>query len=64
MDITKACTQCGKEFVIEFEYEDFVKWQNGAMIQDAFPYLTPAEREFAFLTGICGECFDNLFPVC
>lgn len=40
------------------------QWKNfslGAMIQDAFPNLTPSEREF-ILTGYTQEDWDKLFP--
>lgn len=31
--------------------EQYQAWQGGQLIQDAFPQLSPADREF-FLTGI------------
>lgn len=36
------------------------RWENGAYIQDAFPMLTPEQREF-IKTGITPEEWDNLF---
>ena len=33
-------------------------WKNGMLIQNAFPYLTPSEREF-FLTGLSTETEIN-----
>lgn len=36
-------------------------WENGALIQDAFPNLTPAQREF-ILTGIVDDEWDKTFP--
>ena len=39
---------------------DLDSWQNGALIQDAMPYLSADEREI-LISGICGECFDNMF---
>jgi hypothetical protein len=37
-------------------------WDNGrgAFVQDAFPMLTPPERE-RLVTGICGPCWEALF---
>jgi hypothetical protein len=43
------------------ETADFEAWKGGKPIQDAFPYLAPSLREI-LMTGICGECFDKLFP--
>lgn len=37
-----------------------VKWNNGALIQHAFPNLTAAEREF-LLTGSTPEEWDEIF---
>ena len=37
------------------------RWQNGALIQDAFPNLTPEQRDF-ILTGLTPEEWDALFP--
>jgi hypothetical protein len=37
--------------VIRADPNDFWKWKDGALIQDAFPYLSADEREF-IVTGI------------
>ena len=39
---------------------DLDAWQNGTLIQDAMPYLSADDREI-LISGICGECFDNMF---
>lgn len=53
-----------KEFNSAYTYaavtESVHKWLNGAKIQDAFPYMTPDEREL-LLTGIGPEEWDDLF---
>ncbi len=36
-------------------------WENGAKVQDAFPNLTPSQREF-ILTGITDDEWDETFP--
>lgn len=38
--------------------EQFVSWQNGALIQNAMPKLSPEEREF-LLTGTTQEEWDE-----
>lgn len=36
-------------------------WESGAKVQDAFPNLTPSQREF-ILTGITDDEWDVAFP--
>ena len=40
--------------------DQFVAWEKGALIQDAFPNLTPDEREF-LKTGITPDEWDVMF---
>jgi hypothetical protein len=40
--------------------EDYKAWENGTLIQNAFPYLTPGEREF-LMTGITASEWDEIF---
>lgn len=40
----------------------FTRWINGELIQNAFPMLNAAEREFV-MNGITPEEWDSLFPV-
>ena len=43
------------------QYEKGLKeYNNGALIQNAFPFLSPNEREF-LLTGLFEEEWDGLF---
>ena len=37
------------------------KYNNGALIQDAFPNLTASQREF-IMTGMTDDDWDNMFP--
>mgnify|MGYP003321401146 CR=1 FL=1 len=39
--------------------EDAVKWRDGALIQNAFPYLYPNEREL-LITGFLPEDWENM----
>lgn len=42
--------------------KELQNYNNGTMlIQEAFPYMTAADRE-RFLTGYCEECWNKLFP--
>lgn len=54
------CPFCGKRQYVTVEQEDYAKYVGGEHAQEAFPYLTPAEREI-IISGICEECWDNLF---
>ena len=56
-----TCIQCDRDYVIFVYPEDIVKREEGAYIQDAFPYLSAGEREL-MISKICGSCFDEMFP--
>ena len=53
MQITRVSPFSGKENTMELDVKvhQFVAWERGELIQDAFPNLTPDEREF-IKTGI------------
>lgn len=54
------CVNCGLPVEIEADAQDYRDWQNGKLAQDAFPYLTPGEREM-FISRICDTCWDSMF---
>ena len=58
MTIECVCPFCGKVQLIRVNSEDYDKWENGELIQRAFPYLTPSQRE-AIMTGICDKCWPS-----
>ena len=43
---------------LDITVEQFENWQNGMLIQDAMPNLTPDEREF-LMTGILPHEWDE-----
>jgi hypothetical protein len=56
------CALCGTVYSIIYNRKDMVDWMAGVKyIQDALPYLTPAEREL-LISQTCGDCFDKMFP--
>ena len=62
-----SCEQCGHELTIPDTDENAVlvmkcrfPSEGGVLVQDAFPSLSPEERE-QMISGICGKCFDSLF---
>lgn len=61
LTITKRSTLTGIVHTMTFENaspEEFKAWQDGALIQHAFPRLEAWEREF-ILTGITPEEWDE-----
>lgn len=59
--ITITCEHCGKEKTIWVNELDFCDFALGdILVQEAFPYLTPAEREM-FISQTCEECWDRMF---
>lgn len=64
--IARECMICGKKTTREFDDTGgrFTKgwnaWVRGALIQRAFPFLSPEDREF-LMTGMCPECQERFF---
>ena len=58
--IVTACPCCGEANFIEANESDYWDWKDGALVQDAFPYLTPNERE-ALISGLCPWCWEQTF---
>jgi len=47
---------------IDITIEQYIKWQEGALIQDVMPDLTPDEREF-LITGLAPGEYEDMFYV-
>lgn len=58
--ILTTCPICGESYEITVEFADYLDWQSGELVQNAFPYLFPEEREM-LLSGICPECWERVF---
>ena len=61
-EIKVTCYRCKREFTLKVRVEDYLTFDmpNRLMIQDIFPYLTPAEREL-LLSNTCEECWNKMF---
>jgi DNA polymerase II large subunit len=62
VSIRGKCRSCTNviEFTVSTEgFNDY--FQNGKKVQDAFPTLTSAQREY-LISGICDQCFNRMFP--
>lgn len=51
---------CNQSEKLLLDEEALIKWHYGMFIQEAFPDLTPAEREL-IMTGTHNDCFEMLF---
>lgn len=58
--ITTTCPFCGHTNEVAANEADYWDWQDGALVQDAFPYLTADEREM-LVSGICPTCWEKTF---
>ena len=54
------CIKCHDVHILLVDSEDYAAWRQGELIQNAMPYLSPAEREI-LISGFCGRCFDEMF---
>ena len=58
--VITVCPFCGHANEVMVNEDDYWNWQDGAFVQDAFPYLSPDEREM-LISGICPKCWDATF---
>jgi hypothetical protein len=60
--VQQTCTGgCGVTYTTTVLGPDLFRWRQGYKVQEAFPAMPASERELYFQTGICGECWDELF---
>lgn len=60
MNLEARCPFCGKVSVVTVNEKDYEAWQSGALVQNAFPYLSANDREI-LVSGICEECWEGMF---
>lgn len=60
-EIKVKCMFCKEEHIIEAPVGGYDAWRNGKPIQDALPTLSADDREL-LISGICGKCYDKVFP--
>lgn len=58
--VTGPCKVTGQIQSVSFSAEGYEKYRNGALIQNAFPELSPDEREF-LISGTSKEGWEKLF---
>ena len=55
------CPFCGKQdWSIHVPAADWEAYEAGALVQDAFPYLTATQRE-SIISGLCADCQSGIF---
>lgn len=57
---TPRCPECGEADLVQIPADGYHRWENGALIQDAFPEMPPGRRE-QLKTGYHSECWDTAF---
>ena len=53
------CRHCNEWHEFDVNESDLEAWKLGKKIQDAFPYISAAQREL-MLSGLCEECWEKL----
>lgn len=57
--IVTRCPLCGCANFVEVNDLDYLDWQDGELVQNAFPYLSADEREM-LVSGICPDCWEHM----
>lgn len=60
--VAKICSTCSKEKRFTVSSRAMQDWENGQLIQRAFPNMEAPDREL-FRGGMCGDCWNRMFPV-
>ena len=60
--VVTACPFCGHAHEVEVNENDYWDWEDGELVQNAFPYLSADEREM-LISGIGPTCWDKMFSV-
>ena len=62
--LSATCVECYSHgFSLTVKYDAFMRWVAGSdLVQNIFPDVTAADCELFFGSGICGACWDIIFP--
>lgn len=58
--VEMTCPFCGENHEVEANFAGYEAWQNGELIQNAMPELSPTERE-QLISGLCPKCQAKVF---
>lgn len=57
---TLPCPVCGTTTILDVDGDSWEKWQQGMLIQNAFPRMSKITREL-LMTGTHDHCWDEMF---
>lgn len=57
---TRRCIYCGENGILELSNDGIAKYENGALIQEAFPDIDIQMRE-QIISGIHPKCWNEMF---
>lgn len=60
LTVVIGCPFCRKEHHVKVNEDAYYRWQNGELIQNAMPDLSPTERE-QLISNLCPECQEIIF---
>ncbi len=55
-----VCPMCSTYHTLTVELEQYLNYQSGELVQDAFPKMSPTNRE-RILSGFCPDCQKEIF---
>ena len=58
IQLRMTCPLCNSENTVDMEEAELEAYDNGALIQEAFPNHSAGDRELV-KTGICTPCWDR-----
>lgn len=58
--VITRCPFCGHANEVAVNEMDYLDWQDGMLVQKAFPYLSADKREM-LISGICPTCWEKTF---
>ena len=59
--VAVPCRCCNEVTKLKVDFEQFTKWQQGELIQNALPELNADQREL-LISGTCPTCWDEMCP--
>ena len=61
--VSRICVEpdCSNITTAKIEGAHLFRYNQGALVHEAFPELNADEREALFQSGICPKCWDKLF---
>lgn len=60
--VVTRCPFCGRGNEVEVNEMDYWDWQDGVLVQVAFPYLSVEDRE-KLINGTCSSCWSKMFSL-